>query len=333
MSSSLAQDLRFLHTVASLYHLEGKTQVQIAELLAVSRTKVLRALHEARALGIVQITVVDPSETNGGLAGELEERLGLRKAIVVAGHPSDPVFTRQRVGHAAAAYLEEALALKGALGLGWGRTLYDVTQAMEASRRRDLNVIPLLGGLSKIAPSFQVHDMARVVSEKLGGRWRTLFVPALVDSEEAYSSLMASADVSQVTADWDRLDVALIGIGNVDLGKEVQMLFADYLDDGAVSELQSAGAVGDVCMRFFDAAGRPVSGSMPYLFSIALEQVRAVPHVIAVACGAAKAAAILGAVRGGYLDTLVTDAAAAREVLRLHEAEEASHHRQTRRVT
>lgn len=320
MSSSSSQDLRFLHTVASLYHLEGKTQVQIAELLSVSRTKVLRALHEARALGIVQITVVDPSETNGGLANELESRLGLRKAIVVAGHPSDPAFTRQRVGHAAAAYLEETLPLEGALGLGWGRTLYDVTQAMEATRRRDLHVIPLLGGLGKIAPSFQVHDMARVLSEKLGGRWRTLYVPALVDSQEAYSSLMASADVSQVTAAWDRLDVALIGIGNVDLGKEVQMLFADYLDDGAVGELQSAGAVGDVCMRFFDADGRPVSGSLPYLFSIDLEQVRAVPHVIGVACGASKAAAILGAVRGGYLDTLVTDAAAAREALRLHDA-------------
>ncbi len=318
MSSSSSQDLRFLHTVASLYHLEGKTQVQIAELLSVSRTKVLRALHEARALGIVQITVVDPSETNGGLANELESRLGLRKAIVVAGHPSDPAFTRQRVGHAAAAYLEETLPLEGTLGLGWGRTLYDVTQAMEATRRRDLHVTPLLGGLGKIAPSFQVHDMARVLSEKLGGRWRTLYVPALVDSQEAYSSLMASADVSQVTAAWDRLDVALIGIGNVDLGKEVQMLFADYLDDGAVGELQSAGAVGDVCMRFFDADGRPVSGSLPYLFSIGLEQVRAVPHVIGVACGASKAAAILGAVRGGYLDTLVTDAAAAREALRLH---------------
>lgn len=319
-SNSSAQNLGFLHTVASLYHLEGKTQVQIAEILSVSRAKVLRALQEARALGIVQITVVDPSETNGGLAGELESRLGLRKAIVVAGHPSDPAFTRQRVGHAAATYLEEALPDEGALGLGWGRTLYDVTQAMEASRRRNLSVIPLLGGLGKIAPSFQVHDMARIASEKLGGSWMTLYVPALVDSQEAYSSLIASSDVSLVTAAWESLDVALIGIGNVDLGQDVQMLFADYLDDGAIAELQTAGAVGDICMRFLDADGQPVAGSMPYLFSVGLEQIKAVPRVIGVACGASKGAAILGAIRGGYLDTIVTDAAAAREVLRLHEA-------------
>src|SRR5690606_16691191 len=80
-SDASPQHMRFLHTVASLYHLEGKTQMDIADLLSVSRSKVLRALQEARAQGIVQITVVDPSETNASLAAELESRLGLHKAI------------------------------------------------------------------------------------------------------------------------------------------------------------------------------------------------------------------------------------------------------------
>lgn len=318
-SDASPQHMRFLHTVASLYHLEGKTQVEIAQLLSVSRSRVLRALQEARALGIVQITVVDPSRTNTALASELEARLGLHKAIVVAGNKGDATFTRERVGHAAAAHLSETLPNDATVGLGWGRTLYSVTQALDATRSRTVKVIPLLGGLGKIAPSFQVHDMARVMSEKLGGSWTTLFVPALVDSPEAYASLLASTDVSEVTAAWRSLDVAVIGIGNIDLGEDVQMLFADYLDDVVVGELQQQGAVGDVCMRFFDAAGEPVEGSMPYLFSIELEQVRAVPRVIAVACGAAKARAILGAAAGGYFETLITDDAAAREIVRLHE--------------
>jgi DNA-binding transcriptional regulator LsrR (DeoR family) len=100
------------------------------------------------------------------------------------------------------------------------------------------------------------------------------------------------------------------------------MLFAEYLDDDAVGELRSEGAVGDICMRFFDADGQPVKGTMPYLFSIELEHVRAIPHVVAVACGASKAAAILGAAKGRYFDTLITDEAAAREIVRLHESAE-----------
>jgi DNA-binding transcriptional regulator LsrR (DeoR family) len=41
--------------------------------------------------------------------------------------------------------------------------------------------------------------------------------------------------------------------------------------------------------------------------------------VIGVACTAAKARALLGALRGGYIDVLVTDTAAAAAVLGLDE--------------
>lgn len=315
-SDTSLQHIRFLHTVATLYHLEGRTQANIAELLNVSRTKVLRALQEARARGIVQITVVDPAATNQALEAELVSRLGLAKAIVVEGSLSDPAFSRERVGHAAARYLEGSLAPDATVGLGWGRTLYNVVHALEPRRDRNVRVIPLLGGLGKIAPSFQVHDMARVVSERLGGTWMTFYVPAIVDSAAAHASLLASTDVSEVTTAWSSLDVAVVGIGNIDLGREVEMLFADYLDDHSRKRLQASGAVGDICMRFFDQSGQPVS-TLPYLFSVELDQLRAVPRVVAAACGASKGAAILGAIRGGYVDVLVTDASAAQEVLRL----------------
>ena len=156
---------RFLHAVASLYYNEGKTQVEIAELLDVSRSKILRALQEARSVGIVQITIVDPSATNEELANELEQTLGLAKAVVTAAHPTDSGFTRRRVGHAAANHLKEVLPEGGTLGIGWGRTLFDVTQTLEFDRRYETQVIPLLGGLGKIAPSFQVHDTARVAAD------------------------------------------------------------------------------------------------------------------------------------------------------------------------
>lgn len=310
-------NVTFLHSVASLYYSEGKTQAEIASLLGVSRSKVLRALQEARSAGIVQISVIDPNETHDSLAQELENTLGLRKAVITAGHPSDAGFTRERVGHAAATHLKETLPDGATLGIGWGRTLYEVTKALEYTRPYDVEVVPLLGGLGKIAPSFQVHDTARVAAERLGGSWRTFYVPAVVESADAYRSLKASADVSQVTAIWGALDVALVGIGNVDLGPEVHMFFADYLDDSAFDELRSSGAVGDICMRFFDSDGRPAKGTLENLFSIELEQLRAVSRKIAAACGMTKAKAILGAVRGGYVDTLVTDSHTASEVLRL----------------
>ena len=311
------EHLRFLHTVASLYHLEGKTQAEIAGMLNVSRSRVLRALHEARAVGIVQISVVDPSRTDESLAADLERDLDLGRAVVVAGHPEDPAFTRRRVGHAAAALLDETLPDDAALGLGWGRTLYEVTQALEPRGPRNLRIVPLMGGLGQVAPSFQVHEMARVCSERFGGTWIPFFLPAIVESEETYAALMASADVAQVTNAWSSLDVALFGIGNIDLGRELQMLFAGYLDDATKQRMREAGVVGDICMHFYRSDGACVEDALQYVVSIELERLRRVPHKVAVASGAEKAAAILGAVQGGYVDTLVTDVTAAREILRL----------------
>lgn len=311
------EHLRFLHTVASLYHLEGKTQAEIAEMLNVSRSRVLRALHEARDVGIVQISVVDPSRTDESLAADLERGLGLRRAVVVAGHPEDSAFTRRRLGHAAATLLDEILPDDVAIGLGWGRTLYEVTQALEPRRRRNLRIVPLMGGLGQVAPSFQVHEMARVFSERFGGAWIPFFLPAIVESEDTYEALMASADVAQVTNAWSSLDVALFGIGNIDLGRELQMLFATYLNDATKRRMHDAGVVGDICMRFYRSDGTCVEDALRFVVSIDLDRLRQVPNKIAVASGAEKAAAILGAVQGGYVDTLATDATAAREMLRL----------------
>jgi DNA-binding transcriptional regulator LsrR (DeoR family) len=46
-----------------------------------------------------------------------------------------------------------------------------------------------------------------------------------------------------------------------------------------------------------------------------LEQLQALDHVIGVAGGVEKVAAILGALRGGYVDVLVTDTVTAQAVL------------------
>jgi DNA-binding transcriptional regulator LsrR (DeoR family) len=51
------------------------------------------------------------------------------------------------------------------------------------------------------------------------------------------------------------------------------------------------------------------------MVALELGHVRAVPLVIGVASGKHKAAAILGAVRGGYVKVLVTDDVTAKEVL------------------
>src|SRR5205823_5527569 len=85
-----------------------------------------------------------------------------------------------------------------------------------------------------------------------------------------------------------------------------------------VAELRNAGAVGEICARFFDIDGQACVTSLDRrTVGLDLSQLRAVPLVIGVACGKHKANAILGAVRGGYVKSLVTDDVTATEVLAL----------------
>ena len=72
-------------------------------------------------------------------------------------------------------------------------------------------------------------------------------------------------------------------------------------------ELLAAGAVGSLNTRFFDALGQPAGNLDERTIAMSWEDLRAIPTVIAVAAGPKKAAAIVGALRSGAVDVLVTD--------------------------
>ena len=95
------------------------------------------------------------------------------------------------------------------------------------------------------------------------------------------------------------------------------MLFASYMTDGALQEMEQFGAVGDICGRFFDIDGRPADNE-PGIIGISLDELRALDNVVGIAGGPEKVSAILGALRGGYLSVLLTDNVTAREILERH---------------
>ena len=84
---------------------------------------------------------------------------------------------------------------------------------------------------------------------------------------------------------------------------------ADY--DGClrlIAGLGELGAVGDVCLRFFDAGGSPVSSEVDRrVIGVTLDQLKHVERSVGVAGGPRKYDAIRGAVLGGWVNVLITD--------------------------
>jgi lsr operon transcriptional repressor len=91
-----------------------------------------------------------------------------------------------------------------------------------------------------------------------------------------------------------------------------------YLEAEEVRTLRDHAVVGDILGQFFDAWGRVVR--LPIhdrRIGIELADLTQIPKVVGVAGGLHKAEAILGALRGGFLDVLVTNELAALRLLEL----------------
>jgi DNA-binding transcriptional regulator LsrR (DeoR family) len=74
--------------------------------------------------------------------------------------------------------------------------------------------------------------------------------------------------------------------------------------------------VGDILGHFYDIDGRPVECETDdRLIALDLEQLRVIPTMVAVAGGLGKVAAILGGLRGSYIDVLITDMETAQAIL------------------
>lgn len=306
------QDSALLARVAWLYYHHQLTQQAIGDRLGLSRNKVLRLLARAREVGIVQIRVDHPSIR----LMELEERLtatfACREAIVVPAGDS-PAQTLEALGQFGAMYLERTLVPGDALGTAWGVTLREVARHLRPRHLEDVTVVQLIGGLHA-GGLINPLDIARVVAEKLHGRAQILYTPAIVDTPTIREALVSDNSIAQTLAAGAAVNKALVGIG--DVSETSSIMRWQGLTEEEMAELVRLGAVGDILGRHFDRHGHPiVSDLSERTIGISLDTLKAIEHVIAVAGGEGKADALAGALRGGYIDTLITDDQTARLVL------------------
>ena len=116
--------------------------------------------------------------------------------------------------------------------------------------------------------------------------------------------------------EWTDLTVALVGIGSVE-PSALLVSSGNTLPDRDLRALAEHGAVGDVCLNFFDAEGAHVESDLVgRTLGIDEATLKAIPRRIGVAGGARKHAAIRAALVGGWCDVLITDAHTAEELLR-----------------
>lgn len=306
---------------ARLYFQDGLSQQEVAQRLGTSRSNVSRMLTAARERGIVQIRIFDPAGRDGELEELLVHRFGLSEARVAAFEPGQPPLAK--TGQLGAAWLLDSLRDGQTLALSWGTALQHLVWATTTDRPRHVEVVQLVGGLSPVSAATTGQELVRELAARLGASYRYLHAPALFESPAAMRALAKERAVADALDAARHADIALVGIGAAGVGSSAYILEAMHLSPAEQEEFWAGRPVGDVCARYYDLAGRAVPGPVEdRVLAVDLADLRRVPTVVGVATGKEKAPGILGALRGGVVDVLVCDAAAARAVLALDRQEE-----------
>jgi DNA-binding transcriptional regulator LsrR (DeoR family) len=121
--------------------------------------------------------------------------------------------------------------------------------------------------------------------------------------------------VQEATTLFKSVTMALVGIGAVEPSK-LLAASGNVFSPQELRSLSSRGAVGDICLRFFDAAGLPVHTPLnDRVISMELSQLKQVRRVVGVAGGKRKTAAIRGALAGGWVNVLITDRSTAERLI------------------
>lgn len=302
---------------AWLYHLRRRTQGEIAADLGVSRSTVIQLLEEARRRGEIQIWIEPTPGELGGLAAELRERYGLAEVLIAPGEGT-PEETAADVGAVLGRYLSEAVRDGMVIGAGWGRTLAAALATFRPQQRTGVEVVSLLGGL--VAPeTLNPIDFSWQIATALGAECSLFLAPLIVDSPETKRRLLDACGLGALTAMARRLDLAVVSCG--DIGSGGSSFSRQFLPPGDLDGLLAAGAVCDMLCQFLDAEGRTIDHPIRHrVMSVDLDVVASARHLVLASGGRARAPAIRAAILRTRCRTLVTDEAAARELVALSAA-------------
>jgi deoxyribonucleoside regulator len=236
---------------------------------------------------------------------------------------------KEELGLAAAAYFEKVAVNGQHVGLACGFTLYQTIRALRERRFRDLVLYPWSGESTLKLVDLFPNALVGMMAAKYRPHVTAYALPvqhllSLRQIERERRRLLRDPEIRPIFDAAQVVDVALAGIGLI--GEQTPGFCALAESYGvSVKRLKQLGVGGEINYQPFDRDGvivdRPeLRALMHRVLSVdgarlqALSR-RADRYVIAVAGGLAKLDAVRGALRGRFMNVLVTDQGVAAALL------------------
>lgn len=303
-----------------MYYDDGLTMESIASTLKVSRSTVSRMLREARAAGLVTITLRPPGAHRvEELRRRIASRYGVRVHVVATG-PEDGERERlQVVVERGAALLDEMLEPGTTLGLAWGTTLAALLAAVRPRPVPGLRIVQLNGAINVEGSGL---TYVSTVLARAANRWDAAVhqfpVPAFFDYAETREAMWRERSVQRVRETQHQTTLAVFSVGAFDAEVPSHVYTHNYLTPADLQSLRADGAVGDVCTVFLRADGSFRDITMNARGSgVSPDQLTRIPRRLLVASGSRKALPLRAALRAGVATDVVVDEITAASLLAL----------------
>lgn len=250
------------------------------------------------------------------LAALLKERFGLRDAVVVPAATGDSLY--HELGKGAAEYFSRNVSRNFRIGFACANSIHSMVKRIKPFRLGldaypiSFNVVP---ELTSVMSSYAA--LIELWMRNPECRAHAINLPSFFLSEAERHQFESRRDVQAVLRQVRDLNMAFYSCGGFGPGSSfdvVRSYINEFIDPHFdPAELRQLGACGEINWHPFTSTGEIVPHAVPYSFGyvdlgtlkrLALQGDR---HMVLVAGGPQKIHAILGALRGGFQNVLVTD--------------------------
>lgn len=295
--------------VAVLYYEKNMSQTDIAKQFGISQATVSRLLKLAQDLGIVRIVVKKPIESYFYLEDKLKEIYALKEVVVTRGVKQNEAQTIQNIAQAAAFFLETEIKNDDIIGIAcWSEVLYyTISYMVPFNNTTNCEIVQILGGIGDPSAEMHAFQLTKRLAQLLNGKMFLLPAPALVSSSDARNILFNDPSIKETIAKFNKLTLVITGIGALQPSQLLQKS-GNIFKEEELNLLKEKGAIGEICLHFYDKEGKPIEGEMDErVIGISISQLKRVGRVIGIAGGERKHEAILGALKGRLVNILITD--------------------------
>ncbi len=253
----------------------------------------------------MDITINYQNDELERLQGEVRRLFNIPN-VVIAKTLTDEKETLREVGKAAAKELGMYLRDDMTLGISWGKHVRMTSSYLKKHAFSGMRIVELFGAISYDLNQTDMLSIGRTISSKLNGKLYPLPSPIYINDPIARKAIIETPLIQSTLQMIKECDLILSGIGAID-NVSLQTLWDTYVETDMKNQIVRNGGVGFLLAHFFDRNGEFLDvEANRCVVGIETETIKT-KKIFAIASGQDKAKAILAALRGGLISTLVSD--------------------------